>query len=103
MRGFEIQLRHYRQVLTTICRFESTQFKYEIFAQDIPSKNQMAYRHMIVEERLMAVRGAAFRREIIQMKQAGMKTEVAFARLLGLNGEPYQALLELPPAIFETV
>ena len=66
----------------------------EIFAQARPVERQMAWRHMLVEARLLATFPDS-RAAIRSLKQAGMKTEPAFAALFGLQGDPYQALLAL--------
>jgi hypothetical protein len=65
----------------------------EIFGQDIPAINQNAYRHMMVEYKILMQHGETFRREIIALKEQGYKTEPAFAKLLALEGDPYVALL----------
>lgn len=67
----------------------------EIFGQDIPTEQQYAYRHMLIEDRILSQRDELFRNEIIRLKSSGMKTEPAFALLLGLKNNPYEALLEL--------
>jgi hypothetical protein len=54
---------------------------------------QVAYRHMVVEWNILAANDDNFRGEIIRLKKSGMKTEPAFAQLLQLDGDPYQALL----------
>ncbi|HRF37192.1 MAG TPA: DUF4269 domain-containing protein, partial [Saprospiraceae bacterium] len=56
---------------------------------------QNAYRHLLIEARLLEERGPEFRQQIIELKQQGVKTEPAFARLLGLEGDAYEALLRL--------
>jgi len=48
---------------------------------------------MLILHRLLQERGEAFRREIIALKQRAYKTEPAFAKALGLEGDPYLALL----------
>lgn len=68
----------------------------EIFVQSLPVERQMAWRHMLVEARLLAI-DPSLRPAIRALKQAGIKTEPAFARLLTLPGDPYQALLSLEP------
>lgn len=68
----------------------------EIFVQALPVARQMGWRHMLVEARLLAL-APSLRPAIRALKQAGMKTEPAFARLLALAGDPYQALLALEP------
>jgi hypothetical protein len=66
----------------------------EIFAQALPVERQMAWRHMLVEARLLALYPAA-KAAIRRLKAAGLKTEPAFATLFDLPGDPYQALLAL--------
>ncbi len=80
---------------SVVCSFEKEGFVIEIFGQNQPSRQQNAYRHLLIEARLLEERGPEFRRQIIELKQQGFKTEPAFARLLGLEGDPYEALLGL--------
>lgn len=68
---------------------------FELFASPIPVDAQVGWRHFTVERRLLAERDASFRDAIISARQAGMKTEPAFAHVLGLAGDPYAALLDL--------
>jgi len=68
--------------------------KIEIFGQTIPTKEQLGYRHMIVENKLLTKYGEKFRQQIIKLKRLGYKTEPAFAKALGLEGDPYQELLK---------
>lgn len=67
----------------------------EIFAQALPVTEQMAYRHMIVEGRLLDIAGRPLQDRVRHLKRAGLKTEPAFARALGLPGNPYTAVLNL--------
>jgi hypothetical protein len=50
---------------------------------------------MIVEARLLAIFGPDFQSGIVALKERGIKTEPAFALALGLDGDPYRAVLEL--------
>lgn len=50
---------------------------------------------MLIEYNLLKTYGDPFRERIIQLKKQGIKTEPAFAQLLGLKGDPYLALLDL--------
>ncbi|MDQ0637445.1 hypothetical protein QF042_001010 [Pedobacter sp. W3I1] len=70
-------------------------FEIELFGQNIPTTQQNAYRHMLVEYKILLGKGEKFRQDIIDLKNQGYKTEPAFARLLGLNGNPYEELLKL--------
>jgi len=80
-------------VASIIANFHLEIFEVEIFGQQIPVKQQHAYRHLLIEHEILRAKGEAFRLEIIKLKRGGYKTEPAFARLLGLKGDPYLALL----------
>lgn len=79
---------------TIICNFKLDEFPVEVFGQNRPSKEQEAYRHMVVEYRILDERGDEFRKKIIALKTSGLKTEPAFAEALGLQGDPYDELLK---------
>lgn len=77
-----------------IANFKIDTFEIEIFGQNIPTKKQNGYRHMIIEHQILESKGEDFREEIIKLKQNGYKTEPAFGKLLGLKTDPYVELLE---------
>lgn len=77
-----------------IANFFLDGFEIEIFGQTIPTKQQFAYRHMIVEHNLLNKYGEAFRQQIIQLKRQGHKTEPAFGIALNLTSDPYKELLK---------
>ncbi|WP_242117787.1 DUF4269 domain-containing protein [Aestuariivivens sediminicola] len=93
-RNFKIQTTGSNELRETVATFWSGDFKIEIFGQDCPSVNQRAYRHMLIEHKILNSEDDAFRTEIMRLKAAGLKTEPAFARVLGLQGDPYEALLK---------
>ena len=95
MEGFAIKTCEHQHILSVKASFRVAGFDIEIFGQDIPTQRQNAYRHMVLEHRLLRERGESFRQEIIRLKQQGYKTEPAFARLLGIEGDPYSGLLAL--------
>lgn len=78
-----------------VASFRIQGFLLEVFGQTIPTKQQNAYRHMLVEHKLLLQKGEGFRQNIIDLKRQGYKTEPAFALQLGLKGNPFEALLEL--------
>ena len=78
-----------------VARFYIDNTEIEIFGQNIPVKLQNAYRHMLVEYSLLQKYGDPFREQIIALKMQGLKTEPAFAQLLGLEGDPYIELLNM--------
>lgn len=68
---------------------------FEIFGQVVPVSDQQGWRHFRVEQRLLALGGEELRGAVLKRRRAGMKTEPAFAVVLDLPGDPYQAMLEL--------
>lgn len=80
-------------VPTILVYFMLAGFEVELFAQDVPSKLQNGYRHMIIEYEILSHHDENFRQRILALKLAGVKTEPAFAQLLGLEGDPYEGLL----------
>lgn len=79
---------------TIICSFKTDDFPIEIFGQNIPTHEQNGYKHMIAEYFILKEKGETFRHQIIDLKKQGIKTEPAFAQLLGITDNAYQALLE---------
>lgn len=79
---------------STIISFQSGEFDIEIFGQNCPTQSQNAYQHMLIEYHILNSKDDTFRKQIIALKQEGLKTEPAFAQLLGLNGDPYEELLK---------
>lgn len=77
-----------------IANFCLPHFEVEIFGATIPTKEQYGYLHMLVEEQILKEKDEEFRLQVLALKSAGMKTEPAFAHLLNLHGDPYEALLD---------
>lgn len=78
-----------------LCRFTAGGIPVEIYAYNAEPVQSNAYRHMLVEARVLRMLGGEFRRRVLELKEKGVKTEPAFARLLKLEGEPYAAVLGL--------
>ncbi|HEX8059814.1 MAG TPA: DUF4269 domain-containing protein, partial [Cyclobacteriaceae bacterium] len=79
---------------SVIANFDFNGFQFEVVGQQVPVTEQVAYRHMVVEWRILEERGEQFRRQVIALKESGVKTEPAFAQLLGLQGDAYSAILD---------
>ena len=90
---FDIQFCKINDIDSLVCNFILEEFPIELFAQNIPTKLQNAYRHMVKEYEILEKEGEEFRKKIINLKEKGWKTEPAFAELLGLKGNPYEELL----------
>ncbi|MFB9863116.1 DUF4269 domain-containing protein [Rufibacter immobilis] len=93
--GFAVRELHLAGSETIIANFFLQDFEVEVFGQNRPSKEQHAYRHMLIEYQILSVKGEEFREQVIALKKQGYKTEPAFAKLLGLAGDPYKALLQV--------
>lgn len=93
-RSFTIREQPCLDTLAIVANFYLDDFEIEIFGQNIPTKQQFAYRHLVVEHNLLNKHGEKFRQQIIELKQQGQKTEPAFALVLGLTGDPYVELLK---------
>lgn len=78
-----------------LVQFKVDGFLFEIFACDTPVEQQAGYRHFSVMKRLVKIGGPVFQSTIRQLKRQGLKTEPAIARLMKLEGDPYQAVLTL--------
>jgi hypothetical protein len=76
-----------------VVNFGLEEFEIEIFGQNRPSREQEGFRHMVIEHKLLLEHGEELRKEVIRLKNEGMKTEPAFAKALKLDGDPYEALL----------
>lgn len=90
---FQIHEREISGIESVVANFFVGNFEIEIFGQNIPVSQQYGFRHMIIEAEILEIYGEDFRRKIIELKKQGFKTEPAFAELLQLEGNPYEALL----------
>ena len=93
--GYQQKEKEKRDHLTIMACFSIEGFEFEIFGQNRPTKTQEANRHMIIEHKLLLKHGEQFRHQVIELKKQGVKTEPAFAQLLGLETDnPFDKLLE---------
>ncbi|WP_089153306.1 DUF4269 domain-containing protein [Paenibacillus rubinfantis] len=80
-------------LLRTVANFTYRGLAFEMFGQPKPVTAQNAYRHMVIEHRMLEIGGAAAREAIRRLKVDGLKTEPAFGRFFRLEGDPYETLL----------
>jgi len=97
-KDFRVSKKQVNDALSLVCNFKFHGFEFEIFGQPIPTLDQHAYRHLLIEHAILEREGNVFRDAIIDLKESGVKTEPAFAKLLSLPGDPYDALLKYPLA-----
>ncbi len=100
---FELVRKRVRGVASAIGRFTWGGFAIEVFGQPLPVWAQYGVRHFLVEARLLALGGDPLRQAVRALKEAGVRTEPAFAQLLGLRGDPYERLWTLSFASTETL
>jgi len=79
----------------TVINFVADGLPVQIYGEPAPVLEQAAYLHLEVERRLLLLGEPGAREQVLALKQAGLKTEPAFAAWLGLSGDSYQALLAL--------
>lgn len=80
---------------SVVIRFRIEDFGIELYGSRIPTREQPGFRHMIAEFSILEQYGDDFRQKIVSLKEQGIKTEPAFAMLLGLTGDPYEELLHI--------
>jgi len=76
-----------------VCTFVCDAFEIEIYSQNIPTRQQYGFLHLLKEYEILQIMPPSFKQKVIALKNLGIKTEPAFAQLLNLEGNPYQALL----------
>ncbi|KLV27102.1 DUF4269 domain-containing protein [Niallia circulans] len=93
MNHFRLKRLMIREVEVIKANFYFDGFEFELFGQPIPVKQQYAYLHMIIEHAVLRI-NPSVKEEVLIRKKQGYKTEPAFCQVLGLKGDPYQALIE---------
>lgn len=91
---FQIWTNTHQGIMSTIANFSHEGQKIEIFGQNVPTDKQDSFRHMLIERKILLEKGPSFKNQIVELKKQGIKTEPAFAQLLGLKGNPYLELLK---------
>ncbi|MBX9947250.1 MAG: DUF4269 domain-containing protein [Reyranella sp.] len=78
-----------------VASFRAFEWTIEVFGSPRPVERQRGWRHFEIERRLLVAGGDRLRECVMAFRRGGMKTEPAFAAVLGLSGDPYEALLQL--------
>lgn len=81
-----------------IAAFTFADWPIEVFASPVPVDQQAAWLHFVAERRLLTIGGEALRDRVLALRNSGLKTEPAFAKALGLQGDPYDELCTLANA-----
>ncbi|MCL6217606.1 DUF4269 domain-containing protein [Zunongwangia sp. M21534] len=69
----------------SICCFEGEHFKIEIFGQHLEVTQQNAYRHMIIDHKILKENDNNFSREIIKLKREGLKNRACFRKIASIG------------------
>ncbi|MFV8828947.1 DUF4269 domain-containing protein [Alkalihalobacterium sp. APHAB7] len=94
MQDFKISQYQIRNRPIIKSNFTYEGFEFELFGQAQPVDEQNAYRHMMIEHHILNEH-PYLKQSIITLKKQGYKTEPAFCKVLGLEGEdPYSLLLK---------
>lgn len=74
--------------------FLSQGWEIELFCQAARIDDQWGVRHFLVEQRLIRI-DPRLKSIVTRLKQDGLKTEPAFAQAMKLQGDPYEAVVQL--------
>ena len=69
-------------------------FLFEIYGSVTPVKQQAAWRHFQIMQRLVKIGGSDFQHQVRALKEQGLKTEPAICKILQIEGDPYSAILQ---------
>ena len=78
-----------------IAGFRHAGWPFEIFGEPRRLNEQAGWRHFEVERRLLRLGGEQFRARVMAARESGLKTEPAFAAVLGIEGDAYRAMLDI--------
>ena len=90
----EIKRALYQDHETIVATFVFHDLPVEFFCQTKLSYQQQANQHMLTEGRLLKILGSTFKEEIKRLKLEGIKTELAFGKVLKIE-DPYNELLRM--------
>ncbi|WP_447833512.1 DUF4269 domain-containing protein [Aeromonas veronii] len=78
------------------CDQSDARWPLELYVTPAPIETLNGWRHLTLMAALLEQFGDAFYREVLRLRlEEGLKGEAAMCRLLGLTGDPYEALLTL--------
>jgi len=95
LKGFRYSYKGVNGMPRAVCSFNYNGRSIEIFAQPIPTSEQSGFKHMMIEHRILKLRGERDKEQLRKLKLAGWKTEPAFAMAYKLEGDPYETLLDM--------
>lgn len=93
--NFVVETQDVDELQTLICHFDLNDVPFELFVQNKETVKQTAHRHFLIEERFLKIGGSLFKEAVMKERNNGLKTEPAYAKVLNLNGNSAQLLLDL--------
>lgn len=88
--GFELRASGGGRTLVT---FAGAGLRVELVGEPLPVEHQQAYRHAVAHRRAVEAGGPALAAAVRELRRRdGLKTEPALAAVLGLCGDPYEAV-----------
>ncbi|TPK59126.1 DUF4269 domain-containing protein [Mesorhizobium sp. B2-4-19] len=78
-----------------VCDFFFDGWEFQVFGDCRAIVDQSAWRHFVVEQRLLNLGGETLRQRVFAERLEGLKTEPAFAKVLGLDGDPFSEMQKL--------
>lgn len=93
--AFQKAFTEVRGVSSLVASFKGRHFTFEVFCQPVPVIEQYAVIHFFIEEKILEYGGKAVAQKIRAFKNQGIKTEPAFAKLIGIRGDPYHGIAAL--------
>lgn len=95
MEGFRYSYKLVNGMPRAVCSFNAYGWSIEVFAQPIPTSQQNGFKHMVIEHRILELRGERDKEQLRKLKLAGSVFQPAFAQVYKLDGDPYVTLLEM--------
>lgn len=86
-----------------VAEFRADGWTFQIFGSRTPVRAQIGWSLFEAELRIMEIGGDSLKTDISLLRKNGLKTIPAIARLLGFDGDPYQALLATKALSKETL
>src|SRR5690606_12794082 len=91
--GYSFKVGTMRGIEVGIANFKIDGMLFEVYGEGRPVAEQYGFRHLLIESQVLETFGEEFKQQIIELKSQGLKTEAAFAKLLKIQGDPYEGLL----------
>ncbi|MCQ6557659.1 DUF4269 domain-containing protein [Paenibacillus mendelii] len=93
--NFNVRRRIAAGIERILVEFNYEGWPIELFGQAVRTMQQNGFKHMVIEHRILEALNEEGKARIRGLKESGLKTEPAFGSYLGIQGDPYQSLLQM--------